>query len=304
MRSQLRICFMNDDTDFPGGVTLTGLFDPATMAEFMAPEAAAQLAGIRSSPGVPLHRLAAALASRGIRTTLIGGVRDAAAIHVKSNPLSIAIYPKRGGWPFLWNGLRRERNAILTLLQEIHPSIVHAHWTFEGGRAVGDWDGPKLLTVHDAAWEYARLARPYGPASAAYIARWLANTAATLARFRHVIAVSPYVETYLRIRHRFRGTNSSDSQPDTGFAGGVHAVRLVPQDCRHNVRLPRKPARCEECAGCFVGLLPAGVEYAGLSTAGLWRRMGANRRGIQQASHRIQGGSSPSSVPQEPRGRG
>ena len=196
---------MNDDKEFAGGVALVGFFDPATMAEFMAPEAAAQIAGIRSSPGVPIHRLAAGLVSRGIRTTIVGGVRGAVSIHVKSSPLSIAIYAKRGGWPFLLNGLRRERNAILALLHEIQPSIVHAHWTFEGGRAVGDWDGPKLLTLHDAAWEYARLAGPYNPASAAYIGRWLMNTDATIARFPHIVAESPYVETYLRMRYRYRG---------------------------------------------------------------------------------------------------
>ena len=196
---------MRDDKEFAGGVALVGIFDPASVAELMAPEAAAQIAGIRSSPGVPIHRLAAGLVSRGIRTTIVGGVRGAMAIHVKSSPLSVAIYAKRGGWPFLLNGLHRERNDILALLQEIKPSIVHAHWTFEGGRAGGDWDGPKLLTLHDAAWEYARFAGPYNPASAAYTGRWLMNTAATVARFRHIIAVSPYVETYLHMRHRYRG---------------------------------------------------------------------------------------------------
>lgn len=196
---------MRNDNQAIGQVALVGIFDPASVAELMAPEAAAQIAGIRSSPGVPIHRLAAGLVSRGIRTTIVGGVRGAVSIHVKSSPLSVAIYAKRGGWPFLLNGLHRERNAILALLQEIQPSIVHAHWTFEGGRAVGDWDGPKLLTLHDAAWEYARLAGPYNPASAAYIGRWLMNTAATLARYRHVIAASPYVETYLRMKHRYRG---------------------------------------------------------------------------------------------------
>jgi len=36
---------MIDDKEFAGGVALVGFFDPATMAKFMAPEAAAQIAG-------------------------------------------------------------------------------------------------------------------------------------------------------------------------------------------------------------------------------------------------------------------
>jgi glycosyltransferase involved in cell wall biosynthesis len=189
----------------PGGVALVGFFDPATIAQFMAQEAATQVSGIRSSPGVPIHRLVEGLVSRGIRSSVVGGIRGAAAVYVESNPLSVAIYPKRGGWPFLLNGLRRERNAVLALLQRIQPSVVHAHWTFEGGRAVADWSGPKLLTLHDAAWEYARLAGPYKPSGIAFTARWLMDTSATLKRFDHVIAESPYVETYLRMKHRYRG---------------------------------------------------------------------------------------------------
>jgi glycosyltransferase involved in cell wall biosynthesis len=210
VRNDLRDDFRNhrfrgEEARFPGEVALVGFFDPATVAEGMDPEAAAAAAALRSAPGVSLHRLAAALASRGIPATLIGGVPGAVPLRIKSHPLSLAIYGKRGGWAFLWNGLGRERAAILKLVDEIHPALVHAHWTFEGGRAAADWSGPKLLTVHDAAWEYARAAWPYGPASAAYIARWLQNTAATLERFPHAIAVSPYVEAYLRMRHRYRG---------------------------------------------------------------------------------------------------
>jgi len=105
----------------------------------------------------------------------------------------------------LLNGLKEERNALLKFLSIIQPSIVHAHWTFEAGRAVGDWHGPKVLTVHDAAWEYARLGFALRPLGLAYTARLLKNTAETLNRFQHIIAVSPFVETYLRLEHRYRG---------------------------------------------------------------------------------------------------
>lgn len=215
----------NENLD-AGEVALVGIFDPASIVELMAPEAAAQIAGISSMPGVCLHHLAAGLVSREIRTTLIGGVRGATAIHVKSNPLSVAIYGKRGGWPYILNGLHRERRSILALLQKINPSIVHANWTFEGGRAVADWGGPKLLTVHDAAWECVRLGKTYSPGGVVYAARWLMETGATLARFKHIIAVSPYVEAYLRIRHHFRGEirvipNAIPELPETLAVSGT-----------------------------------------------------------------------------------
>jgi glycosyltransferase involved in cell wall biosynthesis len=64
-----------------------------------------------------------------------------------------------------------------------------------------------VLTVHDAAWECARLGSSWkwGPLAHAATLRMLANTSAVLARFQHIIAVSPYVENYLRQEHRFRG---------------------------------------------------------------------------------------------------
>jgi glycosyltransferase involved in cell wall biosynthesis len=54
----------------------------------------------------------------------------------------------------------------------------------------------------------------------AYSLRWLANTSAVLNRFRHIVAVSPFVESYLRLRHRFRGEirvipNAIPPLPDT-----------------------------------------------------------------------------------------
>ena len=196
---------MKANQSFGGHVVMAGPFDPAAIALFAPNSMVEGLASIRSDPGVPIHTLAEALLSRGIRTTLVGGVRGVRPCYFKSDSLSVSIYHRRGGLSFVLNGLNKERRAILDTLREIQPTVVHAHWTREAGRAVGDWDGPKLLTVHDAAWEYARLGANLRPFSLAFTARWLANTTATLKRLKHVIAVSPYVEAYLRIKHRFRG---------------------------------------------------------------------------------------------------
>jgi glycosyltransferase involved in cell wall biosynthesis len=190
---------------FQGSIALAGQFDPRTVASYLPPDVAAPIAHLKSSPGVPMHSLAKALADRSISTVLIGGVRRCEAIDVKHHPLSVSIYPKGGGLSFVLNGMTRERAAVLNLLRQTQPTIVHAHWTFEAARAVGDWPGPKVLTVHDAAWEYARLGFSASPFNLAYTARWLYNTAQVLSRFSHIIAVSPFVETYLRLKHRYRG---------------------------------------------------------------------------------------------------
>jgi glycosyltransferase involved in cell wall biosynthesis len=193
------------DYSFPGTVALVGQFDPQVIASYLPSETAQPIASLKSSPGVPIHSLAQSLAARDIPITVVGGVRRTTALHIRHHPLSVAIYPKRGGFPFVLNGMAQERRTILELLRKIRPSIVHAHWTFEGARAAADWPGPKVLTVHDAAWEYARLGVSLRPINLAYTARWLYNTSQILKRFDYIIAVSPFVETYLRLKHRYRG---------------------------------------------------------------------------------------------------
>lgn len=188
-------------------IALAGHFDPSTMAPIIGGEAGNALAAFSGDPGVPIHYLASEFARRGIQTTILGGLSGATELYVQSSPLSAIVYPKRGRTAWIVDGWRQERHLILRYLKKIHPTIVHAHWTMEAARAVADWDGPKVLTVHDAAWDCARLgwSWKWGPLAHAATLRSLANTAAVLARFQHVIAVSPYVENYLRQEHRFRG---------------------------------------------------------------------------------------------------
>jgi glycosyltransferase involved in cell wall biosynthesis len=186
-------------------VAIVGPFQPAAIARMMPEEAASQLAGLKGFAGIPVQWLTGALVGAGIRTTLIGGVRGVESKLIESERLNVSIYKGSGGWPFLLNGRARERREILETLRKARPEIAHAMWTLEGGRAVGDWKGPKLLTVQDAAWEYVRLGWTPNAISTTYGIRWLLNTRETLARYKTVIAVSPYVEAYLRITPRFRG---------------------------------------------------------------------------------------------------
>jgi L-malate glycosyltransferase len=203
-------------------IVLAGHFDPATMGPVVGGEGGDALAALSGPPAVPIQHLAREYAAEGLETTILGGLRGCAGVIARSSPLSAIVYGKRGRTAWVLDGLRRERRLILEYLRKIHPSVVHAHWTWEAARAVADWTGPKVLTVHDAAWEYARLDWDWnwGPLAHASTLRWLANTSAVLKRFRHVIAVSPFVESYLRLKHRFRGEirvipNAIPPLPDT-----------------------------------------------------------------------------------------
>ena len=215
-------------------IVLAGHFDPSTVGPMIGGEAGQVLAALSGDPGVPIHHLAAEYAKRGIRTTLIGGLSGAAEAYAQSSLLSAIIYPKRGRIAWIADGLRQERRLIDRYLRKIEPSIVHAHWTMEAARAVADWGGPKVLTVHDAAWECARLGFNWrwGPLAHAATLRWLANTSAVLSRFQHVIAVSPYVESYLRRKHGFGGEIRVIPNGIPPFPASVEISKAFPKSGR------------------------------------------------------------------------
>ena len=96
-----------------GEIVLAGHFDPAMIAPYYLGRGAAQLAGLRGPPGVPIHHLASGLASRGIRTTFVGGLRGSSEIYVRGEPVSAAIYNTRSTRAFTLTGFRRERAVIL-----------------------------------------------------------------------------------------------------------------------------------------------------------------------------------------------
>jgi glycosyltransferase involved in cell wall biosynthesis len=194
-------------TEQLGKILLAGHFDPAMIAPLLSTDGAAQLAGLTGPPGVPIHHLANGFAQRGFEVSVLGGLRGASPLHVKSEPdsVGVTIYKTRSTRTFSLTGFRQERQIVLQRLQQIRPAIVHAHWTMEAARAVADWTGPRILTVHDAAYEYARIGWRWHPGAMAYKLRWLSNTRAVLRKFDHIIAVSPFVESYLRLRHAFKG---------------------------------------------------------------------------------------------------
>ena len=160
----------------------------------------------------------------------MGGLHNCPDLYVRGEPLSAALYNKRGTRAFTLTGYRRGQQAILARLAQIRPAIVHGHWTMEAGHAVADWNGPKILTIHDAVYEYACLAGD-APRSIAYWGRWVANTLAVLNRIDHLIAVSPFVETYLRLRHNFRG-EIRVIPTGSALAAGIKPIQKYPRTGR------------------------------------------------------------------------
>ena len=86
--------------------------------------------------------------------------------------------------------------------------------------------------MHDAAYEYARIGWHWHPGAIAYKTRWIANTLATLKRFDHVIAVSPFVETYLRLRHRFQGEIRVIPNAIPPLPAAIRPVEIFPRSGR------------------------------------------------------------------------
>jgi len=101
--------------EFPPGdeIVLAGHFDPAMLMPLFSPDTASQLAGLHGPPGVPIHHLAAGLAEMGVKTTVLGGLRGSPDLYVRGEPLSAAIYGRRGTRAFTLTGYRRERTALL-----------------------------------------------------------------------------------------------------------------------------------------------------------------------------------------------
>jgi glycosyltransferase involved in cell wall biosynthesis len=266
-------------------IVLAGHFDPATMGPVVGGSGGVALSALSGAPGVPLHHLGTEFAKRGIETTLLGGIKGTAEVCVQSYPLSAIVYAKRGRKAWILDGYRRERNSVLEHLRKIHPSLVHAHWTFEAARAVADWDGPKVLTLHDAAWECARLGTSWnwGPLAHAATVRWLANTSAVLKGFRHVIAVSPYVEDYLRLKHRFRGEirvipNAIPPLPDT-----VQVSEVFPKTGRVTFGCYGSPGRLKNIGAAISAFLRIYKELPNsrLVVFGVgWEKAGAQHAGL------------------------
>lgn len=234
-------------------VALAGHFDPSEMAPLVGGKEGHELSKLTGPTAVPIHHLARELVKRGIQTTLIGGLPGSVGLNVRSSSLSVVAYGKRGRKAWIATGLRRERLQLLDHLIKLQPSIVHAHWTMEAARAVSDWAGPKVLTVHDAAGECARIAWDWnwGPLAHASNLRWLANTSAVLRRFSHVIAVSPFVESYLRLKYRFGGEirvipNAIPPLPDT-----VRIVNSFPKTDRITFGAYGNPGRLKNVSSAI-----------------------------------------------------
>ena len=77
-----------------------------------------------------------------------------------------------------------------------------------------------------------RIGWHWHPGAIAYKARWIANTVAVLSKFDYVIAVSPFVETYLRLRHHFRGEIRVIPNAIPPLPAGIRRVETFPKSGR------------------------------------------------------------------------
>lgn len=146
---------------------------------------------------------------KGLSVSLYGFVHAISEIcRGQSGRLDWILVPHRKKMAFaMADGFAVERAALVKLINENPPELIHAHWTQFGHALAALGTGlPCVVTVHDAAKECARLnsinLRPIV---------WFCNgrqvqiTRDVLRRAQHVIAVSPFVADHIRNVFGYRG---------------------------------------------------------------------------------------------------
>lgn len=144
-------------------------------------------------PGVPT--LAEELIAAGHRVTIVSTATDIdVPLQFVRNQLRLVLVPSRPrARDRLLDFFRAERRGIAAALREVHPDVIHAHWTYEFALAAAEAQvAPVLVTARDAPLVIlARFKDAY---------RFFRLLLAIRARFsiRHVSAPSPYIVRSLR----------------------------------------------------------------------------------------------------------
>lgn len=144
-------------------------------------------------PGLPT--LAEQLIAAGHRVTIVSTATDIdTRLQFSRNQLGLVLVPSRPrARDRSLDFFRSERRAIAAALREVHPDVIHAHWTYEFALAAVESEvAPVLVTARDAPLVIlARYRDTY---------RFLRLLLAIRARFsiRHVSAPSPYLVRSLR----------------------------------------------------------------------------------------------------------
>jgi L-malate glycosyltransferase len=137
---------------------------------------------------VPATSLVRDLLRRGHRVVVATLSRDVADEVVLEGPaLRIHVGPYRPQHRAR-DGFKVERHAVRRALQQERPDVVHAQWSYEYALGALASGVPTMVTLHDWAPTILGFNRD------AYRAVRLGMHAVTMARARHLTAVSPYLQ--------------------------------------------------------------------------------------------------------------
>lgn len=139
--------------------------------------------------GVPVNRLARALADRGWKVTVVSVSQAVDRPHeATSGPLTSILLPMRQRpREYSSDGYRVEVGLMREAIRDSMPDIVHAHWTYEFALAALRSQMPTLVTAHDSPWGVFRLMPD------AYRAARILLAVRTRLRSPKMTAVSPFL---------------------------------------------------------------------------------------------------------------
>lgn len=171
----------------------------------------------RGLGATPVTLLARALLRRGHELVIATLEHIDGEMVLEGPQLRLCLVPHRDRH-YGRDGQLAERRLLEATLRREAPDLVHAHWTYEYALAALRSGLPTLITVHDWAPTILRLMPD------PYRAVRLGMFAATLARARHLTAVSPYIAG--RLRHVGRAADVvPNALEDGAFDGGTRKLR-------------------------------------------------------------------------------
>ncbi len=146
-------------------VALVGPCSPVDVVGLMNRQEAPQARELPGYRGIPVSELAKNLISVGARVTVVSTDSTISAHNVEfSGPRFRMVVQRSRVRPrdYLHDIYRAERRGIASILRDVAPDIVHAHWTYEFELAAQDSGLPHVTTAHDAPFTILRRMRdPY-----------------------------------------------------------------------------------------------------------------------------------------------
>ena len=160
--------------------------------------------------------------------TLDQGVTTPVALSIPESgqPFDIKLGPYRARH-WMRDLMRVERHAVRDGVLRTQPELVHAHWCYEYALGALASGVPTLVTVHDWAPAVLKMMETrYWP----YWTGRLGLYFATLARARHLTAVSPYIACKVRRFSRGAVEVIPNGFPDGRFAATGNQPAVVSTD--------------------------------------------------------------------------